>query len=377
MIVPIRPCSYVRTCGLVWRRHSRHEGAEEICQVGVSMLIPLRVDHRPAAERDYPRSYAELRGWFDQDWTCRDYLDWLRWPDGFVCPGGGSGRGWRLADGRWKCCGCQRKVSATAGTIFYRTRTPLTVWFAVAWRLVGDKVGISATKYSFPGGPEPGVRGRGALGKVLLADAVERTAAGKPRRGRLAVIDDASADSLGDFLRDNVEPGSRIITDGWRFYPAATREGYTHKPTSVAAFGLQAHQVLPAAHRSPQPRPAVPHFAAPRRRRRSRHAPVAAQGRTISARARPTRRRPPLARQPRRRTPTPALAQVANHIGVSIWSRLCQSRYHMDHPPSTTHSTPVTKEASFEHRKLTTLATSSGAPSRPTGVALESNSFLD
>ncbi len=44
----------------------------------------------PVAGRDYPRSYAELRAWFDQDAKCLDYLDWLRWPDGFVCPGCGS-----------------------------------------------------------------------------------------------------------------------------------------------------------------------------------------------------------------------------------------------------------------------------------------------
>ncbi len=31
-----------------------------------------------AAGRDYPRSYAELRAWFDEDWKCLDYLDWLR-----------------------------------------------------------------------------------------------------------------------------------------------------------------------------------------------------------------------------------------------------------------------------------------------------------
>jgi len=31
----------------------------------------------------------------DQDAKCLDYLDWLRWPDGFVCPGCGSLAGWR------------------------------------------------------------------------------------------------------------------------------------------------------------------------------------------------------------------------------------------------------------------------------------------
>jgi hypothetical protein len=34
------------------------------------------------AGEDYPGSYAELRAWFDEDWKCLDYLDWLRWPQG-------------------------------------------------------------------------------------------------------------------------------------------------------------------------------------------------------------------------------------------------------------------------------------------------------
>src|SRR5665647_1175242 len=172
-----------------------------------------------AAGRDYPRSYAELRAWFDEDWKCLDYLDWLRWPEGFVCPHCASVVGWRLADSRWKCGGCDRKVSATAGTIFDKTRTPLTVWFATAWRMVGDKVGVSATQVqremelgsyqtasvmlhryrsvmvrpgrdrlrgdvevdeSFLGGPEPGVPGRGALGHLggRLRPGRARSAAG-------------------------------------------------------------------------------------------------------------------------------------------------------------------------------------------------------
>ena len=97
------------------------------------------------AGRDYPRSYAEMRAWFDQDWKCLDYLDWLRWPNGFICPRCESRVGWRLSDARWLCGTCKRKASATAGTIFNKTRTPLTVWFAAAWLLVNSKTGISAT----------------------------------------------------------------------------------------------------------------------------------------------------------------------------------------------------------------------------------------
>jgi transposase-like protein len=240
-----------------------------------------------AAGEDYPGSYAELRAWFDEDWKCLDYLDWLRWPQGFVCPRCAHVGGWRGSDGRWRCAGCDRRVSATAGTIFDNTRTPLTIWFSVAWQMISSKIGVSAIhvqremglgsyqtawamvhRYrsvmvrpgrdrltgdvevdeSYLGGPQSGVAGRGALGKVLIAGAVQRD----PKRGfgraRLGVIPDASAVSLRAFLTDNVEPGARVITDGWTSYPAATRELYEHQATTVSASGLTAHEVLPAVH---------------------------------------------------------------------------------------------------------------------------------
>ena len=164
------------------------------------------------AGQDYPNSYAELRAWFNEDWKCLDYLDWLRWPEGFVCPWCASPQGRRVPEGRWRCAGCDRRVSATAGTIFGGTRTPLTVWFSAAWHLTSGKGGICATELqremqlglyqsawamlhcyrsvmvrpgrdrltgdvevdeAFLGGPEPGVPGCGALGAVLFGAAVE------------------------------------------------------------------------------------------------------------------------------------------------------------------------------------------------------------
>ena len=239
------------------------------------------------AGKDYPGSYAELLAWFDQDWKCRDYLDWLRWPDGFVCPGCDCVVGWRGADRRWCCAGCGRRVSATAGTILDRTRTPLTVWFSAAWLLTSSKIGVSAThlqremqlgsyqtawallhRYrsvmvrpgrdrltgdvevdeSFLGGPEPGIPGRGALGKVQFAAAVELDGSRGFGRARLGVIPNASAASLRSFLVDNVEPGAKVITDGWKGYPGATRGLYTHHATSIAASDAPAHEALPATH---------------------------------------------------------------------------------------------------------------------------------
>jgi hypothetical protein len=38
----------------------------------------------------------------------------------------------------------QRQTSVTAGTIFDKTRTPLTTWFAAAWYITNQKFGASA-----------------------------------------------------------------------------------------------------------------------------------------------------------------------------------------------------------------------------------------
>lgn len=93
---------------------------------------------------DYPRSLGEFQAWFATDGDCLDYLDWLRWPEGFVCPKCGHGNGWRLGDGRYECTACSSRSSVTAGTIFDKTRTPLTVWFTVCWMFATNKHGISA-----------------------------------------------------------------------------------------------------------------------------------------------------------------------------------------------------------------------------------------
>ena len=156
-----------------------------------------------------------------------------------------------MGDGRFWCEGCRRRVSVTAGTIFHRTRTPLTVWFAVAWYMTSAKSGVSAktlhrllgfgsyqtawtmlhrfrTAMVRPGrdrlgrevevdetsigGVKPGKRGRGAAGKTLVAVAVERRRPKGFGRCRLRVIPHAEAPTLRVFLLDSVEPGSVVVT---------------------------------------------------------------------------------------------------------------------------------------------------------------------
>ena len=91
------------------------------------------MDGRLRAGRHYPGSTGEFQSWFATDADCLDYLEWLRWPEGFVCPRCAHAGGWALGDGRYKCVDCGARSAVTAGTLFDRRRTPLTVWFTACW----------------------------------------------------------------------------------------------------------------------------------------------------------------------------------------------------------------------------------------------------
>ncbi len=246
----------------------------------------------PRAGAQYPRSLGEFQAWFQTDADCLDYLEWLRWPTGFACPTCGNPAGWRIGDGRFMCTGCGARTSVTAGTIFDRTRTPLTVWFAACWHFATGKDGISALSLkrtleigsyqtvwailhrlrsvlvrpdrerlngkvevdeTYIGGAEPGLSGGRAQGKkVLTAIAVEILEPKGWGRCRMAPIKDASASSLLPFVKECIEPGTTVITDGWNGYLGIEGEGYIHDRRSqraARARGEDPGELLPAVHR--------------------------------------------------------------------------------------------------------------------------------
>ena len=234
---------------------------------------------------------GEFQAWFRTDADCLDYLEWLRWPAGFACPDC-SLAGWRLGDGRFMCAGCGCRTSVTAGTIFDRTRTPLTVWFSACWLFTTGKDGISALSVkrtleigsyqtawamlhrlrsvlvrpgrdrltgtvevdeTYIGGEEVGLSGGRAKGKkVLTGIAVEIREPKGFGRCRMVPLADASAASLHPFVKDHVEPGARIITDGWQGYRGLEKLGYVHDRRSqraARAHGENPGELLPAVHR--------------------------------------------------------------------------------------------------------------------------------
>ena len=104
------------------------------------------MDERERVEGiEVPGSRLEFETQFSSEAACRAYLERVRWPDGFVCPGQDCGgrQAWVTARGLHRCTACGRQTSATAGTMFAATRKPLRAWFEVLWRIAG-RDGVSA-----------------------------------------------------------------------------------------------------------------------------------------------------------------------------------------------------------------------------------------
>jgi transposase-like protein len=249
------------------------------------VVAPDESEPRPGV--DYPGTWHEFLAWFPDDPACLAYLERLRWPKGFVCPKCSCARGWRIADGRWSCGHCKRKVSVTAGTIFDKTRTSLTTWFAAIWYVTNQKHGASAlglqrvlglgsyqtawtmlhklrramvrpdrdrlsgvveVDETYVGGEEVGTYGRETATKSLVAVAAEERGKGIGRI-RLRRVENASADSLEPFVTDVVEPGSVVHTDGWGGYVRVKDLGYEHRVSNIRRSGRRAHEEMPRVHR--------------------------------------------------------------------------------------------------------------------------------
>ena len=197
-----------------------------------------------------------------------------------------------MADGTFRCSRCKARASATAGTIFDKTRTPLTVWFSAAWLLATQKDGVSAQNLqraleissyqtawtmlhrlrsvlvrpgrerlagrvevdeTFIGGEEPGLRGGRQPGKkTLVGIAVEVHEPKGMGRCRMRVLSDASAASLHPFVTDHVELGATVITDAWPGYAGIEGAGYSRERHSQRAARLRGddpYGLLPGVHR--------------------------------------------------------------------------------------------------------------------------------
>ena len=170
-------------------------------------------------------------------------------------------------------------------TRLVRAKKPLRLWFKAMWWFTTHKSGVNAINlqdlldfgsYStachwlqklrrctirkdreklsgiveidefFVGGQQPGKKGRGANGKTIVIAAVEKKRR-KLGRIRLEVIPDYSSGSILPFVDKYIEPGSNIVSDGWKGYYPIDGSKYTHHRV-IRSKTADKDSVLPGVH---------------------------------------------------------------------------------------------------------------------------------
>ena len=224
---------------------------------------------KATSEHPYPEDFEEFMDWFDTEDKCREYLEWIRWPDGFKCPKCGCTEYSRTPSGLRRCKKCAFRSSVRTGTIFEDGHKRLRLWFHVMWLLMAQKTGMSAQNFhdafgfgsyqtswawlqklrsvmirpgreqlegrievdeTYIGGRKSGKRGRGAVGETLVLVAVEGENAMKIGRVRFRIASGATAAELKQFVMDYVKPGSTVVTDGLKAYNFFDALAIKHEP---------------------------------------------------------------------------------------------------------------------------------------------------
>ena len=207
---------------------------------------------------------------FSSQKECIEHFFNLRWPNGFICPRCNSQKyGFHSGRFLYQCKDCRYQASLTAGSVMHKTRTPLMVWFWTIFMVACDKRGHSALSISkelkisywvawtllqkirsamaeqdsryklkgivelddaYFGGKDKGKkRGRGTTkSKVLVAVSTD---AEKEHAGfvKMKVVKKLNRDAVGKFVRENIEPGSKIQTDDLNIYDSLADLGVEHE----------------------------------------------------------------------------------------------------------------------------------------------------
>jgi transposase-like protein len=212
---------------------------------------------------------------FTDNDAAREALEAVRWPEGPFCPHCGTTGamiakvgGKRHRPGLFYCNGCKGQFTVTVGTVFERSKIPLSKWWMAVYLLSAGKKGTSShqihrtLKVSYKTAWFMTHRIREAMRNGALmppmgtgggAVEVDETFIGRvkgmpKRRGGythkqavLSLIDrdtkqvrtfhigDASASAIAPIVRENISREARMMTDEAAYYTVIGREVASHE----------------------------------------------------------------------------------------------------------------------------------------------------
>ena len=210
---------------------------------------------------------AEFQRIYGSEEQCHAALVTMRWPTGFICPKcAGSKNSFCTPKRLFQCSGCGLQTSVRAGTVFQKSKTPLTKWFLAMHLMTCSKNDISGMELSrqldvkwdtawlikqklmevmlqrnsiyklsgdiqvddaYQGGEKAGKPGRGAANKLPFVIAVE-TRDGRPIYTQLRVVSGFTNEAVRDYAAVNITPGSRVLSDGLACWNGFDEAGLKH-----------------------------------------------------------------------------------------------------------------------------------------------------
>jgi transposase-like protein len=203
---------------------------------------------------------------YNDENAARDHLESIRWPNGPICPHCGSVdnakrlEGEATRPGLLNCRDCRKQFSVTVGTVFERSKIPLTKWLACSYLMASSKKGISShqihrtlgityktawfmthrlreamrdTSTGMLGGEgtsgiveadetyvgpksKKGGRGRGGrryANKQAVVALVERKGRVRVHKTKMVTVE-----TIDSVLKSNIDKGARLMTDAAMMY---------------------------------------------------------------------------------------------------------------------------------------------------------------
>lgn len=217
-------------------------------------------------------SMADFMRRYGTEDLCHAALVGMRWPGGFVCPDcGGTVHSYSRERRIFQCSACRAQTSAKAGTIFHKSKTPLTKWFLAMHLIASAKNDIAAMElmrqldvkwdtawlikqklmeamrqrnsiYKLEGDVQiddaylggeaparPGKNGRGAANKTPFVVAVA-VRDGKPTYTHLRRVPGFTKEAIRDYAAANITKGSWVFSDGLGCFLGLAEAGMKHAP---------------------------------------------------------------------------------------------------------------------------------------------------
>lgn len=214
-------------------------------------------------------SVFELLEDYGTEERCKTALFQWRYPSGFVCRECGNKSYCELGARKvLQCNRCKHQQSLTSGTVFDKTRLPLTKWFMAMHLLTQSKTGISAMELMrqlkvnyntawkmkhkllqamkesedeqqiggiiqlddvyWGGERRGGKRGRGASGKTPFVAAIELNEKGRPTRMKMTVVEGFRSHAIQQWADKHILPEAIVISDGLPCFRAVASKDRHH-----------------------------------------------------------------------------------------------------------------------------------------------------